>query len=98
MNSLKNLDAKIQESEEKIEKLVETKTNEKTFNIQYLEKKIEKMEASKKESDKIIVNLVTKVRSLSESLIGLKMQKMHQNQNQNLNAQNMIMKHTVRKD
>ena len=47
------MDAKIQESEEKIEKLVETKTNEKTFNIQYLEKKIEKMEASKKESDKI---------------------------------------------
>ena len=56
------------------------------------------MEGSKKESDKIIVNLVTKVRSLSESLIGLKMQKMHQNQKQNLNAQNMIMKHTVRKD
>ena len=33
-----------------------------------------------------------------ENILGLKMQKVHQNQKKILNAQNEIMKHTVRKD
>ena len=65
-NELRHLQTKIHESEEKIDKLIDM-----NYKIDCLQGKIDKLEASKKESDNIVENLVKKVRSLSESLVGL---------------------------
>ena len=54
------------------------------YKIEYLQGKVDKLEASQKERDTIIINLVKKIRSLSENIVGLE------------NAENV--KQTVRKD